>query len=200
MRLNESLKKEKVGIASPRILDFNGDLLHWRTRNWMGFNLSIATEAYMISSKNWKTLGGFNASFFRYCEDIDLVQRLEALDMKQELVNEVSLEHLSGGSTKANLFIPVYFYFRNILWIQKMYLNSNLMSSRRSASIKTKALIGQKQSSLKLNRVRVLSLHLYRCLGLLSGMVTTPHSRLSPQEKIEEHMSRYRNRLRFKLR
>jgi GT2 family glycosyltransferase len=171
-QLSAALHERDVGIVSPKVLDFDNELVHWKPRRWLGIQFDLATEAYMLRISSWNAVGGFNNSYFRYCEDLRLCFDLRNLGLKQKLVTTVSLQHLGNGSSKKMAFIPVFYFSRNLVWIQKLhYGNTYLLKAVGQAYPRSKDQVSQKIKLFpKHRRLGTLILHLYMCSGLMSGI------------------------------
>jgi GT2 family glycosyltransferase len=127
--LKNSFLTEGVGIASPKIIDFAGGQTHWRPRKWLGMQLDIATEGYMLPAAIWSELDGFNNSYLVYCEDLELVNRLEQIGKTQHLVTDVCFSHLGNGTTKKMIFITVFPFIRNMIWVLRKYFGRRIPPS-----------------------------------------------------------------------
>lgn len=55
---------------------------------------------FMILSETWRELGGFDESFFLYCEETDLFVRLKALGREAWVVPGVDIVHDAGSGTR----------------------------------------------------------------------------------------------------
>ena len=110
---------KKVMLVSPKILDFTQRDIHWRPRYKFGVSFDLATEAYLVSSRIWTKIGGFNNNFIMYFEDLDLLLRVRSLGGEASLIDEVKLNHLGNGATRTQIFIPTFIYLRNLIWLQK---------------------------------------------------------------------------------
>lgn len=103
----EYKENNKLGIAGPTILDFQGKshyrggLLSIDAYGYMGCardTFFVEGCALMIGKEDFNRLGGFDEKYFMYSEDIDLCWRAMMFGMKVGMTDEVSLHHYGGGS------------------------------------------------------------------------------------------------------
>lgn len=118
---------QKTGAVAPRLIGKDGkeqdsvayqitpasELLsrvRKKTRNQLLTAVSTRTDfstfaylsgaALMVRRQAFCQVGGFDESFFFYCEDCDLCQRLVALGWELSLQTESTIVHLGGGSSR----------------------------------------------------------------------------------------------------
>jgi N-acetylglucosaminyl-diphospho-decaprenol L-rhamnosyltransferase len=63
----------------------------------------LAGVAMLLPTEVFREVGGFDSSFFMYCEETDLQRRLEALGVLRVLVGSVEVEHVGGASSRPDL-------------------------------------------------------------------------------------------------
>ena len=181
----------RIMIVSPKILDFTQKDIHWRPRTKFGMQFDIATEAYLISTAIWRKVGGFNSNFIMYIEDLDLLQRIWKIGGQSLLVTNVKLNHLGNGATKKLIFIPTYYYLRNLIWVQKnrkdktffdliYYFTSSFYKRFSSARFKHKPLI-----------------IFYSLLAFVSGLVL--NSTTFPQKSLHTTLLNSKTEFRYKI-
>ena len=59
----------------------------------------LAGVAMLLPTRIFRDVGGFDTSFFMYCEETDLQRRLATLGVPRVLVGTVEVEHLGGASS-----------------------------------------------------------------------------------------------------
>ncbi len=71
--------------------------------------------AMVVRMDLFKNLGGFDSSYFAHQEEIDLCWRIQRAGFKVLAVNEVSVQHLGGGTLAYGNSTKTYLNFRNNL-------------------------------------------------------------------------------------
>jgi len=188
--LIEALKDE-IKIVSPKVLDYTKKEIHWRPRYKFGISFDIATEAYLLTTQTWSELGGFNSSYIMYVEDIDLLQRLRIKGGSAKLVDSVLMEHLGSGATRKMIFLPTFFYLRNLIWIQKE--RSDKSFKKLFYHFSNEAIKMQKRSE-PIHRPIVL---FYSVLALVVGLVT--NSTTFKQKSFSDTLRSHRTELKYKI-
>jgi N-acetylglucosaminyl-diphospho-decaprenol L-rhamnosyltransferase len=59
----------------------------------------VAGVAMLLPTTVFRAVGGFDTSFFMYCEEIDLQRRLAVMEVPRLLVGTVEVEHIGGASS-----------------------------------------------------------------------------------------------------
>ncbi len=78
----------------------------------------IMGSALFVRAKAFREAGGFDPSYFLYCEEEDLCLKLRRLNWKAALVPDVKFLHIGGGSTEPGpaaekeYYISLFHYFR----------------------------------------------------------------------------------------
>ncbi len=197
--LQKSLTYSHVGIASPKVLNFDGIEIHWRPRKWLGIPFDIATEGYMVTSTLWVELDGFNNSFFRYCEDLELVKRIKLLNKDQKLLVNASFEHQGNGTTWKLVFIPVFYYMRNMIWIQRFYNYEKLKFEHIKNALKKMKDLNKRKLKISSNVyfIAYLKIWTYTVIALIFGVITKP--RRNNVNDISDHLKKIGNSLIYRL-
>lgn len=166
---------DEIAVVSPRIYDFTQADIHWRPRTKWGISWDLATEAYLVDAAVWNRLGGFTSSFVMYCEDLDLLLRLRSIGMDARLNTDVKLDHMGGAAVRTMLFVPTFFYMRNLLWLQRRAFGSlgrdevsNVLPSVRATAVQTARLLKTKDVTLGARKLA------YLACGLAAGALTRP--------------------------
>lgn len=195
--LQFSLSNKKVGAVSPVIYDYAGKKVHWRKRKWLGIQFNLATECYMLSLENWFSVGGFNNSYFRYCEDLRLCKDFNKIGLSQVLNTTVSLEHMGNGSSRKMLFIPIYYFTRNLIWIQRAYGSPRLdfQSFKKAFAASKKESVHKFNNSPVNTLMSVPLVFIYATLGLLAGILTS--ERVNDSDGVSTHLIRTNKKLSF---
>jgi GT2 family glycosyltransferase len=72
--------------------------------------------AMLIRRETYLALGGFEARFFSYCEDVDLGYRLRLAGGRTRLVPAAVVAHVGSSTLGARSDFALYHGFRNRLW------------------------------------------------------------------------------------
>lgn len=106
-KLLRDKEKDKLNITGPRLLNFEGKDIHG------GYKVTIDPTGYlgsgkktffidgcalMVSKEDFLSLGGFDAKYFMYSEDIDLCWRAHLYGLKVDICNATSIKHFAGGT------------------------------------------------------------------------------------------------------
>ena len=82
-----------VGFSSATIPDVEAD-------DGSGIEVSSLTGAFMMLPRDlWKKLGGFDESFFMYCEETDLCLRVKQAGRRVLITTQSSIVHLVGSGS-----------------------------------------------------------------------------------------------------
>ena len=113
----------------PSRLDGMGDVFSGCGLLWRGgydYPVETVTEdgeifspcaaAALYRSDTIKQVGGFDESFFCYCEDVDLAFRLRLMGHKCVLIKDAVVLHLGSESVGRYGEFAIYHGFRNRLW------------------------------------------------------------------------------------
>jgi len=165
-------------IVSPLVRGFDGaSFFDGTKRDFAGINFPIATEAYLVSGELWRSINGFNLNLVRYCEDLDMLRRAGSLSTFVSADFSANLEHLGNGSSRRQVFVPTFFYVRNLFWIQKLY-NKRIFSHNFYKNVFTRRI---KPELRKVLREIVIGPHLrgftrlnYLILALICGFFLNP--------------------------
>jgi GT2 family glycosyltransferase len=189
----------EIALVSPRIYDFTQADIHWRPRTKWGISWDLATEAYLVDAAVWNRLGGFTSSFVMYCEDLDFLLRLRAIGMDARLNTDVKLDHMGGAAVRTMLFVPTFFYMRNLLWLQRRAFGklgrsevSNVAQSVRATVVQSASLLRSKEFTLGARKLA------YVAAGLTAGVLTRPRDN-RPGE-MAESLRRSTWPLKFRIR
>lgn len=190
--------REKVVIASPKVFDYEKKPIHWQPRAFWGIEFNIATEAYVVKADIWKNIGGFRECFVMYCEDLDLMSRISALGYRGTVVPTVSLDHLGGATVGKRVFIPTYFFLRNLIWILRFNNGYNRVFFR-TVFIEAKLLFLRRLSGETSNRFQDLfRIIFYSFFAFWAGILVKPKSNMTYHHN--HILSISKNRVKFRLR
>jgi GT2 family glycosyltransferase len=78
-------------------------------------------SALFVRADYFKQLGGFDTSYFLYCEEEDICMRMQKHHWDVYLVPHAKFIHYGGGSTNRNLAIKKEFYISYLYFIRKFY-------------------------------------------------------------------------------
>lgn len=119
----------QISADDPARYDGLGDCYHvagvpWRggygwpsdTRPQDGEVFTPCAAAALYRRLLWVELGGFDESFFCYCEDVDLGFRIRLAGFSVRQVAAATVHHVGGASSGARSFFAVYHGTRNRLW------------------------------------------------------------------------------------
>ncbi len=73
--------------------------------------------AFMIRRDVWQTLGGFDASFFTYCEDADLGFRARLLGHRCLFIPDAVVDHVGSAVLGVRSDFALYHGYRNRVWL-----------------------------------------------------------------------------------
>ncbi len=118
-------------ISAERTSEFDGlgDCYHvfgipWRggygwpvtTPAQAGETFSACAAAALYRREAWLAVGGFDETFFCYCEDVDLGFRLRLAGWRVRQVPDAIVHHVGGASSGVQSDFAVYHGTRNRLW------------------------------------------------------------------------------------
>ncbi|MCF8118506.1 MAG: glycosyltransferase family 2 protein [Desulfarculaceae bacterium] len=114
----------------PNILDGTGDCLApfglpWRSQHGHPSRLmpgdcqvfSPCAAAAMYRKDAFEAVGGFDESFFCYCEDVDLAYRMRLLGGMCVHVENARVRHVGGGITSSYSDFSLFYGHRNSIWM-----------------------------------------------------------------------------------
>ena len=81
----------------------------------------VSGSQMFVNAKSFNAIGGFDTTFFLYCEEEDIALRLFKAGYKTFLVPEAKNVHAGGGSTPASLEIRKEFYISFLYFYRKHY-------------------------------------------------------------------------------
>jgi GT2 family glycosyltransferase len=189
--------KGNIGIVSPKVVDYEKKPIHWKPRDFWGIEFNIATEAYLISNEKWKAVSGFRDSFVMYCEDLDLMMRLKKIGILGSVVPEVSIDHLGGATVGRRIFIPTFFFLRNLLWVLISFHGLRKYVFRVFA---TEAFLMLKRYQSRNTGKNIISTYKYCFYILLAGLLglaTRPTG--NRKTKAVDALKISKNRIAFRL-
>ncbi len=166
--------KGDIGIVSPKVVDYEKKPIHWKPRDFWGIEFNIATEAYLISNEKWKAVSGFRDSFVMYCEDLDLMMRLKRIGTLGSVIPEVSIDHLGGATVGKRIFIPTFFFLRNLLWVLISFHGFKIYVVRVFATEASLILKRYRSRNTEKNSITTLKYCFYIVLAGLLGIATRP--------------------------
>lgn len=115
-RIYEVINQGHLDVVSPLILDidgidpFYGKKLSIDAYGYVGlsneFPFYIEGSALAISRKNFFKVGMFDDDYFMYSEDIDLSWRARLIGLKIGIINDIQVNHFSGGSNIKSIAVP----------------------------------------------------------------------------------------------
>jgi GT2 family glycosyltransferase len=118
--------------SDPSLADGTGDLLHFSGLAWRRGHLRPLAEiqtvpgeifspcgaAAFFRTADLQSIGGFDADFFCYCEDIDAGFRLWLAGRSCRFVPDAVVRHRGAGSTgDSRSDFAVYHGHRNLVWV-----------------------------------------------------------------------------------
>lgn len=120
----------QVSAEDPAVYDGLGDCYHvlgipWRGGfGWprascaapSGETFSACAAAALYRRTAWEAVGGFDESYFCYCEDVDLGFRLRLAGWRVMQVADAVVHHVGGASSGKQSDFAVYHGTRNRLW------------------------------------------------------------------------------------
>jgi N-acetylglucosaminyl-diphospho-decaprenol L-rhamnosyltransferase len=139
--LRTALENPALGLAGPEVRNMDGTMypsarsfpnligsaghgflgLFWASNPWSQKYLRpgrvdwISGTAMMIRRTAFERIGGFDESYFMYVEDVDLCWRLRECGFAVALVDDASVRHAIGGSTKSAPYRMIVAHHRS-LW------------------------------------------------------------------------------------
>jgi len=81
-----------------------------------GEAFSPCAAAALYRTEVWRALGGFDESFFCYCEDVDLGFRIRLAGYRVLQVGDAVVHHVGGASSGRRSAFAVYHGTRNRMW------------------------------------------------------------------------------------
>lgn len=119
---------KSVGMVGSLVYDYDGNKRSAGVANTrLGVFVDTPTEGYMFSSKVLNEVGLFDEQLVRYFEDFDYLIRMRNMGFKSLCVHDVSFDHLGGGTSKKQLFVPNFYRVRNLIWFIKRYRKNESM-------------------------------------------------------------------------
>lgn len=119
----------QVSADMPDAYDGLGDCYHVFGIPWRGgFGWPLASgarsgecfspcaAAALYRTDVWRAVGGFDESFFCYCEDVDLGFRLRLAGHRIRQTHRAVVAHVGGGSSGKRSAFAIYHGTRNRLW------------------------------------------------------------------------------------
>jgi GT2 family glycosyltransferase len=115
-------KDENLGMVGTLCYDYEGGK-RWsgRVKSKLGVQMDTPTEGYVLKLDVLKKVGVFDRSLYRYLEDLDLIIRIRESGYKTKFIDDVSFDHMGGGMSSHQVFIPNYYRMRNVIWFLKRY-------------------------------------------------------------------------------
>jgi GT2 family glycosyltransferase len=119
----------QVAADNPAVYDGLGDCYHvfgipWRggygwpiaTPRKDGEAFSACAAAMLVRCDAWRAVGGFDETYFSYCEDVDLGFRLRLAGWRVRQAAAAVVHHVGGGSADQRSEFALYHGVRNRLW------------------------------------------------------------------------------------
>lgn len=119
----------QINAINPELLDGAGDCYHVFGIPWRGgFGYSVTAlppegevfgpcaAAALYSADVLRSVGGFDESFFCYCEDVDLAFRLRLMGERCIQVADAVVYHQGSAISGAESPFTLYYSSRNRLW------------------------------------------------------------------------------------
>ena len=189
----------EVGMISPKIVDFTAENIHWRPRQKLGIQFDIATEAYLIESRVWLQIGGFDESLTMYFEDLEFLLAIRRIGLEGTLSPRVSMAHYGSAAVSKMLFIPTFFPLRNVIWILRRNSSERFptgswhyFSERAFRHLKiAQSDIKQFKFGLALRRI------MYVALAFFAGYLSNPKERRT--SRISDVLKRSTLPMKFRL-
>ena len=120
--VNQFKSNPSLGMVGSLVNDFEGNLIFdGNIRNKIGIPINTPTEGYMLNVKALKKVGLFDEKLIRYFEDLDLIIRLREAGFETISVKNSGFDHLCGGTSGKQKYVPNYFRVRNLWWFLKKY-------------------------------------------------------------------------------
>ena len=120
----------QLDAADPSQMDGAGDAMTFFGFPYrMGFGQPLPADlppatvfspcgaAFVIRRDLWRQLGGFDESFFTYCEDADLGFRARLLGHRCRFVPQARVAHVGSASTSVRSDFALYHGYRNRVWL-----------------------------------------------------------------------------------
>lgn len=124
-----SVGSTQIAAEQPDTYDGLGDCYHacglpWRsgyghkrtTPPPQGEPFSTCAAGALYRAVAWREAGGFDESYFCYCEDVDLGFRLRLLGWRAVQATDAVIEHVGGGSSGKRSDFAVMHGTRNRTW------------------------------------------------------------------------------------
>ncbi len=88
----------------------------------------LAGMFLVLRSQTFARLGGFDARYTLYCEDVDLCARIRLLGMRLAVVREVSVTHLAQRASRRSVR-PMLLHVSSLfkLWFSPVYRNYQML-------------------------------------------------------------------------
>lgn len=120
----------QIADLTPDRYDGLGDNYHASGLNWRGgYNwprsriapypgetFSACGAAMLVRAEAWRALGGFDETYFCYCEDVDLCFRLRLRGWRVIQAPDAVVRHIGGASSGARSPFPIFHGTRNRTW------------------------------------------------------------------------------------
>jgi len=91
-------------------------------------SVDVLSGAFMMVKREvFEKVNGFDESFFKYGEDIDLSLRITQQGYKNYYLGKISVTHLKGGSTSYNYKYVQDFYGAMNLFVKKHYTDKPIL-------------------------------------------------------------------------
>lgn len=122
---------QQLDAKDPKMLDGAGDAYHIIGFPWRGghgspiqlapnedmISFSACGAALLIERDLFEALGGFDESFFCYCEDVDLCYRARLIGETVVQLAQAKVHHVGGGSSGGDWRFALHHGVRNRLWV-----------------------------------------------------------------------------------
>ncbi len=126
-----SFASRMMSMDSPGVIDGAGDCYHisgvaWRRFHGCNLNsVNALTDspvfgpcggAAVYHRDSFLQCGGFDESYFCYCEDVDLAFRMQLRGMKSWYIHDAVVLHKNGATTGDDYEFADYHGHRNLVW------------------------------------------------------------------------------------
>jgi GT2 family glycosyltransferase len=160
--------KQAVGIdgaASPWLSGegdaaFRGGVIDWKigyAGHQEGATDYLIGGCMMFSREAWRRTGGFDESFFLYCEDVDWCIRARAESVDLVIIEEELAEHIGGASTtRDGDAVWAYWWARNRLRLARKHGEGSItrIALRQLVSASRQIVVAPRNSAVGVARMR----------------------------------------------
>jgi GT2 family glycosyltransferase len=126
-----SFASRMMSMDDSEVIDGTGDCYHFTGAVWRRFHGVHVSRASLLTDQKvfgacggaafyhrdtFMQLGGFDESYFCYCEDVDLAFRMQLIGGECRYINRAMVSHKGGGTTGDSSEFADYYGHRNLVW------------------------------------------------------------------------------------